>query len=255
MEIITLRLSGTNCYLLANGGRFVLIDTGYTDDWELFRTQLSRNAIQPAQISHVILTHHHDDHCGLLNNLVGENPNLKVVMSDNAKVLLTKGENDRSRGGGMINAGVKRLWVFKRLFLSIRLKKRVEKKNNLKFPPYFTRPNDILITEETRLKDIGIDVDGVIFRTPGHSDDSISVLLDDGDCFVGDAAANFLQFAGTHYCVIFITDLDEYYGSWRTILSKNASRIFPAHGGSFPAAKLKENLGRNRKEDMIPILA
>lgn len=129
--------------------------------------------------------------------------------------------------------------------------RRVDRRNNLKFPPYLARDNDILVSGETRLKEIGIDLNGTIFETPGHSVDSLSIVLDDGDCFVGDAAANFLQFAGTHYCVIYVTDLAEYYRSWEKIISMNARKILPAHGEPFPVERLKHNIGRNKKEDMV----
>ena len=152
-----------------------------------------------------------------------------------------------------INQWVKRLWVFKQLFLSIKLMKWVDKNNNLKFPPYLVRDNDILVTGDTRLKEIGIELDGTIIGTPGHSMDSISVALDDGDCFTGDAAANFLQFAGTNFCIIFVNDLDEYYRSWEKIISLNARKIFPAHGEQFTVEKLRQNLGKNKKENMVLI--
>jgi glyoxylase-like metal-dependent hydrolase (beta-lactamase superfamily II) len=35
---------------------------------------------------------------------------------------------------------------------------------------------------------IGINMPGKIIYTPGHTDDSIGLLLDNGICFVGDAA-------------------------------------------------------------------
>ena len=251
MEKIALSLSGTNDYLIRHGDRYVLIDTGYEEDWELFQRQLAQHQVRLTALSHILLTHHHDDHAGLLNRIVRENPAIRIVMSQHAPDLLAKGENDRTHGGGMINAQVARLWGLKQWYLSFRLGRWVQKNNNLKFPPYLGRESDILVTRETRLKDLGLELDGVLFDTPGHSIDSLSILFDDGDCFVGDAAANFLQFAGTRYCVVFITDLDEYYRSWEKILSKCARHIFPAHGEPFPAVKLQDNLGKNRQEAMV----
>ena len=139
----------------------------------------------------------------------------------------------------------------KRLKIMITLKKFIDKKRELKFLPYKVQDNDIIITKESRLKEIGIELDGIIMETPGHSIDSISILFDDGDCIVGDAAANFLQFAGTKYCVVFICDIDEYYKSWRKIISKNAKQIFPAHGKPFIVEKLKENIGKYKKKNMV----
>ncbi|MCB2343265.1 MBL fold metallo-hydrolase [Clostridium estertheticum] len=76
-------------------------------------------------------------------------------------------------------------------------------------------------------------------------------MFDDGDCIVGDAAANMLQFAGTKYCVIFICNIDEYYKSWKKIIAEDALQIFPAHGKPFSVDKLKENLGKNKIKNIV----
>ncbi|SFD23554.1 MBL fold metallo-hydrolase [Clostridium uliginosum] len=253
MEKINLKLTVTNCFLIKNKEKYILIDTGYEYEWELFCKRLKEVGVSISEISHIILTHHHDDHCGLLNKILEENNAIKVVMSYLAKDLLLKGENDQSHGGGLINKRIKLLLSLglKRFKIMITLKKFINKKSNLKFTPYKIRENDILITKESTFKEIGIDLNGTIIETPGHSIDSISLLFDDGDCIVGDAAANFMQFAGTKYCVIYVCDIDEYYNSWTKIISRNAKIIFPSHGDSFIVEKLKDNIGKNKKENMV----
>jgi hydroxyacylglutathione hydrolase len=253
MEIITLKLSVTNCYLVKADARYILIDTGYEADWELFCKRLAEKGVGFAQLSHIILTHHHDDHAGLLNYIVKENPQIQVVMSQLAPDLLARGENDTTHPKGVINRRVKLLLSLKRLIIMMALKKYVSKSSNLKFPPYDVRQNDILISGETGLKAIGIDLKGRILKTPGHTVDSITVLFDDGDAVVGDAAANMLRFAGTKYCVIGLSDLDKYYRSWQKLIAAGARQIFPAHGKPFPVAKLQANLGKNRKSNMVMI--
>lgn len=251
MEIIALKLSVTTCFLVKAGSRYVLIDTGYEYDWDIFRQKLQMAGIGLSRISHIILTHHHDDHCGLLHHILNENPQIRVVMSYRAKDLLLRGKNDDTHGGGLLNKRIELLLHCKQLYLSAVLKKPVDKEDNLKFAPYRAREGDILIPGETKLQDLGIDLTGRIFETPGHTVDSISVLLDDGACFVGDAAANFLHFAGTKNCVIFIADLDQYYSSWRRIIAMGARRIYPAHGKPFPVAQLEKNIGKNNKRSMV----
>ena len=247
MKIIELKLSVTNCFLIKTHKKYILIDTGYEYEWELFCERLKEVSVSLSEISHIILTHHHDDHCGLLHKILEKNNDVKIVMSYFAKDLLLKGENDRTHGGGLVNKRIKLLLYLKQFYISMVLKKPVNRKDNLKFPPYKVRENDILVSEEKTLKEIGIELNGKMIETPGHSIDSISVLFDDGDCIVGDAAANFLQFAGTKYCVIFISDIHEYYKSWRKIISEKAQRIFPAHGKPFAVEKLVKNIGKINK--------
>jgi glyoxylase-like metal-dependent hydrolase (beta-lactamase superfamily II) len=249
--MLSIKLSATNCFLIEAGEKYILVDTGYEEDRELFYQQLEKAGIKPSQISHVILTHHHDDHCGLVHSLINENPSLKIVMSTLCKDLIARGENDHTHGGGLINKRVAFLIRHKQTYLSLILHKKISKEKNLKFPPYFARESDILVDADTDLREIGIPLDGRIIHTPGHTVDSISILFPDGDCLVGDAAANMLQAAGTKYCVIFICNMSEYYKSWQKIIDSGAKMIFPAHGRPFPVSKLKQNLGKNKQENLV----
>jgi glyoxylase-like metal-dependent hydrolase (beta-lactamase superfamily II) len=122
-----------------------------------------------------------------------------------------------------------------------------------RFPPYRVRDRDLVVAgdrDDEVLRRFGIA--GTVVALPGHTVDSIGIVLDSGDAFVGDAAANFLRFAGTKHCVVFITDLGEYYASWRRLIDAGAKRIHPAHGESFPVEHLVRDLGANRKADLVP---
>ena len=94
-----------------------------------------------------------------------------------------------------------------------------ENDKNIRFKPIITKPI-IISCEQSRkfLNELGID--GEIIYTPGHSDDSISLILDKGIAFVGDlydlnSAAAFNDEK--------ITD------SWERILSHNISKICYGH--------------------------
>jgi glyoxylase-like metal-dependent hydrolase (beta-lactamase superfamily II) len=252
MDLIPIKLSVTNCFLLRSGEKYVLIDTGYEEDWELFRAGLKNAGVNLSQITHIIMTHHHDDHCGLLHDILRENGSIRIVMSSLCKDLIAKGENDRTHGGGLLNRRVAWLIRRKQFYLSVVLRKKVDKAKNLKFAPYTVRDCDIFVNGDTRLRDIGIPLDGKIIVTPGHTVDSISILFDDGDCLAGDAAASMLRFADTKNCVIFICDMDEYYKSWLKIIAAGAKRIYPAHGKPFSADRLKANLGKNKAKNLVP---
>lgn len=251
MNIIPIKLSVTTCYLISTENQYILIDTGYEEDWNLFCAGLKMAGVELSQISHIILTHHHDDHCGLLHNILQENGSIRVVMSRLCKDLILKGKNDQTHGGGLLNRRVAFLIRHKQFYLSMILRKKVDKANNLKFKPYQVRDCDILVDEEQRLRDIGIPLDGRIIKTPGHTVDSISILFDDGDCIIGDAAAHMLPFAGTKYCVIFICDMEEYYKNWEKVIAAGARRIFPAHGKLFAVEKLKSNIGKNKAANLV----
>jgi hydroxyacylglutathione hydrolase len=86
------------------------------------------------------------------------------------------------------------------------------------------------------LKDIGID--GKILYTPGHSRDSISVLLSNGSAFVGDVAMNFLRLTGIGHRPICIEDINTVYASWQRLIEQGAKAIYPSHGKPFSAREL-----------------
>ncbi|WP_411677244.1 MBL fold metallo-hydrolase [Caproicibacter sp.] len=251
MNLIPLKLSVTTCYLIRAGERYVLVDTGYEEDWELFQNRLREVNVSLSQISHLILTHHHDDHCGLLFPILRENGSVRVVMSDFCAELIQKGENDLTHGGGLLNRRVAFLLRHKQLYVSLILRKKVDRSKNLKFAPYVPRESDLIVTGEPTLREIGIPLEGKILRTPGHTVDSISILFPDGDCLAGDAAADMLAFAGTKNCVIFICSLPQYYKSWEKLIGAGALRIFPAHGKPFSVNRLIANLGKNKQKNLV----
>ena len=62
---------------------------------------------------------------------------------------------------------------------------------------------------------------GEILPTPGHSDDSVSVLLDDGAVFTGDLPAESMATE---------SELPQVAASWRLLRERGARRWYPAHG-------------------------
>jgi glyoxylase-like metal-dependent hydrolase (beta-lactamase superfamily II) len=243
MGIKNIKLGLTNCFLIPLNSKCLLVDTGYEWEWKTFQKRLNDVNVRISDIGYLLLTHHHDDHSGLINNLVESNPQIKIIAYQKAKDYLKLGENVRYPGQGYIN---------KRVGFILGIRDKIDKKwAQHAFPAFDIREKDILINEDTNVKDIGININGKVIVTPGHTDDSISLVLDDGSCFCGDAAANFPQFAGTKYCVIIINDLEEYYRSWVKILNENPRIIYPAHGKPFKAECLQKNLYKNKKENIV----
>jgi len=69
------------------------------------------------------------------------------------------------------------------------------------------------------LSNIGIP--GEILPTPGHSDDSVSLLLDDGSAFTGDLTPLEAAFGEAGELV---------RASWRLLRERGAKRVYPGHG-------------------------
>jgi ribonuclease/clavin/mitogillin len=82
-----------------------------------------------------------------------------------------------------------------------------------------------LTIDESRAFLMSIGVPGTIISTPGHSDDSITLVLDEGSAFTGDLPSPSL--VGTDA-------LDTVNRSWDLIRSLNATVIYPGHGPARP---------------------
>ena len=214
------------------------MDAGYAHDYPRYRKELAWAGIDVKDMRALVLSHHHDDHAGFLNELTRDTP-VTIIAHEQARVLLESGKNDRSRGGGYINGFIK---------FAAGIKMRLNPGWTLTFSPFTLRESDILLAGDHNqiLRELGIA--GQILYTPEHCIDHLSIVLDNGEAFCGDLAANFLLWAGTHYCTVFMTDMDETYRSWQKMLDTGAQVIHPAHGRPFPADKLRQNMGRIHTE-------
>ncbi|MDR2157215.1 MAG: MBL fold metallo-hydrolase [Clostridiales Family XIII bacterium] len=238
-DIKRFTLDCTQCYLLKAEDGYLLIDTGLRWTEKYFDRRLQKTGIDVDDIKTLFLTHCHDDHCGLLQYVVGRNPKIRVILHEIAAERLRSGHNYFVPESGIPSKGG--------VLLSRTL--RVVSKQDGAFPPYDIREKDIVIRGDDDEILRGLGVDGTIIRTPGHTADSISILLDDGSCFAGDAAMSswYALLAGCKYLTISIANLEEFYASWGKILANGAKTIYPSHGSPFRADILRKYGGRIKR--------
>jgi glyoxylase-like metal-dependent hydrolase (beta-lactamase superfamily II) len=79
--------------------------------------------------------------------------------------------------------------------------------------------NVTISCEESRQLLGRMGIAGEIVHTPGHSDDSVSLLLDDGSAFTGDLAPEVYSY-----------DNPVALDSWRLLRERGARLVYPAHG-------------------------
>ncbi len=219
-----LNLGITKCYLLECSEGYLLIDTAYPKEYEKFVKAIYWLDVEQNSVRYLLLTHHHDDHAGFAARLV-EKTNCKVIVHQNAILPLSKGESEDTIKP--VNQCVSVVFsLFKRIH------------REFKYPPLSIIDKNNIVSGDDfdLLKSIGIE--GKILHTPGHSTDSISVVLSDGNAFVGDAAMNFLNLCDIKYRPIFIEDVESVFESWQKLIEHGAKRIYPAHGRPFSVKKL-----------------
>ena len=222
-----------NTYVYQTPSGYVMIDTGYEDCLSGVKKKLERFGISLSEIKYVFLTHAHDDHAGFLNELMHENQELKVIMSDKSMPTLKRGQNSFEGGCSTFLA-----WVFCKFMA-------VFGKAEHRFPCIESKFDDRLIEiiEENKgeLEEL---LQGKILFTPGHTCDSISLKIEN-KIFCGDAAMN--GFPSMKRLIIWIEDIELFEKSWEVLLSEDVEFIYPAHGNPFSKNDLKKYKGEISK--------
>jgi hydroxyacylglutathione hydrolase len=221
-DIFSMRLGINSCYLV-RGKSIVMIDSGMPDKLRAFKRKLSRLYISPEEIKLIILTHSHFDHVGSADP-ISEYTGAKILIHENERSFLEKKEF----------APIKGVNSWGKISLAFLL-------------PVFRRYSypgvkaDIVMTgKEYPLHEYGID--GKIFLTPGHTQGSLSVLLDTGEAFVGCLAHNGLPFRLNPGFPVFAWDIEIVKESWRFLIDKGAKVIFPGHGNPFSVEVIRKEL-------------
>lgn len=219
-------------YPLKDG--YVLIDTGYENGFLKLKSNLLKHNIEFDKLRFVFLTHAHDDHAGFLNDLLLNNPALKVVMSHKSLDGLYRGQN--SFAGGCTSK-------LALLFCNIM---KVFGKGEHTYPKLKKEFESrcIQITDDNR-QEIGLLLSGQIIDTPGHTADSISLMLNDGSLFCGDAAMSGLP--SLNKITIWVETKDDFLASWRMLINLKPKVIYPGHGKPFTYLSLVKNISHVQK--------
>ena len=211
------QIMNTWIYPVAHG--WVMIDTGYEKNYQSVLNKLRRMQINPEAIRYIFLTHAHDDHAGFLEEWMTKHPSTQVVAHRTALEGLRKGQNSFAGGCSTLLA-----------FLFCQLMGILGNGDHC-YPKLSEEHLAKMITlEESNQAQVEAILNGKILFTPGHTKDSISLLVN-GNLFCGDAAMNGLP--SSHKITIWIEDPTAFEQSWDVMLASGADKIYPAHGKPF----------------------
>ena len=227
IEIKNLGNKILNQYLIKAKNGYLLIDTGYPNGFNRFAKKLNNENLPLEQITHIFITHAHDDHVGFLGNLVSALPNAKVIATPETLGRLKVGHNLFIGG-----TTTKRAHLFCK-FMSLLGNDKHE------FPKLELKKSSILWNDKPDfLRSNGINAD--VIKMAGHTSDSIGLLFDNGYLFCGDAAMS--GFPSKKNVIIFIESLDEYKQTWDNMIeNQNIKKVFCGHGKPFDIGNLKKH--------------
>lgn len=185
--ITKIKYGNTNTFYVSGTNGGILVDTDWAGTLPAFYKAI-KDKIKSEQIKYLLITHYHPDHMGIAGELMG----LGI------KLLLVDIQKDYIHFADPIFA----------------------KEKNGRYTPISADQAVIITCDESRdiLKRIGIS--GEIIYTPGHSDDSVSLVLDNGSAIVGDL---YTWESALGY------ENPQVMDSWQLLKSKGVTRAYYGH--------------------------
>ena len=151
---IKLKYGNTNTFFIRGMNGNLLVDTDYAGTLPAFYRAIKEHDIKIRDITYVLATHYHPDHIGLVSELMNQGVKLLVIDTQYSHIHFADSIFGRD--------------------------------HSLAYEPIHEDNAIIIRTAESRAFLANIGIDGEIVATTSHSADSISLILDSGECFVGD---------------------------------------------------------------------
>ena len=185
--VINVGYRSTNYWVISAGRSRLLVDLGWPQTMGLMRANLRRMDVPLQEIRYALATHYHIDHAGLAEEL-------KQV---GVPLLVAETQLD----------GIRRLNEWSRA------------RPKEEFTEITQHDNVVVGIDESRGLLASIGVAGGLLPTPGHSADSVSLLLDNGCAFTGDLGPAFSD-----------DPADLTVRSWRLLQEHGMTHVYPGHG-------------------------
>jgi hydroxyacylglutathione hydrolase len=212
MDMKTIGFGGVNCYLLATGKGFVLIDTGFSKNRADIEEELESAGCAPETLNLIVLTHGDFDHSGNAAYL-REKYGTKIAMHIDDEGIVEKGDLFYNRNANFL------MRIMGKIMLPFF-------GGGLKKPDRFTP--DMQIDDGFDLSEFGLDAK--VIYLPGHSKGSIGILTSTGDLFCGDLLENTKKPAKNSL----IADKEAFGASVEKLNGLKISMVYPGHGEPFP---------------------
>lgn len=186
LNIVNVGYDSTNYYVIETATTKLLVDVGFPETLPKLRHALQRTGIALSAIAYLLVTHYHPDHAGLAQEVKQQGATLIVLDHQVAAIPTLR-------------------WHMKPQYHYLEI----------------TLDDNVTIsTAQSRAFLRGIGIDGEIIATPGHSDDSVTLVLDAGMAFTGDLPPPHMV----------ADDGGVLADSWAQIRARKVQTIYPGHG-------------------------
>ncbi len=214
METQTIRVRETNCYLVRDGERAVLIDPGPPGGAAKVTVALTAAGVRPEDIRLILITHGHLDH-------YGATPEVKTWCGAPVAAYLSEPAFSQDRRNALPPAQTLQGSVVRWFYLLF--------SPWVRFAPLQA---DLLLDEGTDLAMYGLR--GTTVLLPGHSPGSLGVFTAEGDLFVGDLFVNYTVPSQP----IYLSDRRAWQQSFERARALRPRMVYVGHGEPFPGSEL-----------------
>ncbi|MCK5162757.1 MAG: MBL fold metallo-hydrolase [Desulfobacula sp.] len=208
-QVKQIGLRWSNAFLIL-GRKMVLVDTGCPEDEKTILNSISDAGKQVSDLSLILHTHIHIDHCGCTATLKQKSNALVAIHRSESQTFLER------KNAPIIPIN----WLGKILSPIVR-------------DGHQPCEIDILIDDALDLHPYGID--GKAIATPGHTPGSISIILDNGEVIAGDLLGGGrllgLFQPGRPRYHHWYSDLDAAQKSIAQVMNIKPVKIYAGHGG------------------------
>ena len=187
LSILNAGYRSTNFWVLSSSRARLLVDLGWPGQLGALLAALRRLDVPIAEITHGFATHYHIDHAGCAEELKACGLTL-VVTPEQVDAIPAMAR-----------------WT----------------KPADRYVPITMRQTRVVAISESRTFLASLGLDGEFVHTPGHSDDSVSLVLDSGEAFTGDLTMPGMAVAD---------DAATVRSSWNALAERGARTVYAGHG-------------------------
>jgi glyoxylase-like metal-dependent hydrolase (beta-lactamase superfamily II) len=185
-NIVNVGYASANYYVIASATTKLLIDVGWPGTVPKLQAALKRTGVPLAGIAYLLVTHYHPDHAGAAQEL--KQQGVKLIVLENQ----------------VAGIAALRQWM----------------KPQYHYVDITPEDNVNVRSAESRAFLYGLGLEGEILITPGHSDDSVTLILDSGMAFTGDLPPPGMFGDPQHPAE----------RSWALIRAHHVHTVYPGHG-------------------------
>lgn len=188
--IVNVGYRSTNFWVVSAGANRLLVDLGWPGKAAALFANLERMGVPLREIRYSLATHYHIDHAGAAQDLKQRGVPLLVMQEQASAIPLMK------------------QWT----------------KPADHYTEITSTGNVVIPCAESRAFLSTIGIAGEILHTPGHSDDSVTLVLDMGCAFTGDLTLEAMVASEDPVVVA---------QSWQLLRDRKVTTIYPGHGAPY----------------------